>query len=159
MEKIDAIDVQILQLLQDNGRMKRNRIAEIVNLSVPSVSDRMRKLEERGVIAGYHAHVNAKRIRYDITAFIRVSIDGSERYAAFIENAREMNEVLEVHSVTGGGSHILKIRTHNTSTLEKLLSNIQAWPGVHSTETSIVLSTYKESRTLEVVPMSLEEEG
>lgn len=155
MERIDEIDATILALLQENGRMKRNAIAEEVSLSVPSVSERMRKLEERGVITGYHAVVDAKRLHLDITAFIRVTVDGSAHYPDFIARTSEMDEVLEVHSITGEGSHILKIRTRNTTTLERLLSQIQAVPGVHGTSTSIVLSSYKETRTVPAHPMEL----
>ena len=103
MERIDEIDVKILSLLQANGRMKRNAIAEEVGLSVPSVSERMRKLEERGVLVGYHAVVDAKRLHFDITAFIRVMVDGSGHYATMIDQASSMDEVLEMHSITGEG--------------------------------------------------------
>ncbi len=155
VERIDEIDVRILELLQEHGRMKRNRIAEEVGLSVPSVSERMRKLEERGVITGYHAVLDHKRLHFDITAFIRVIVDGSEYYPEFIRRACALDEVLEVHSITGEGSHILKVRTRNTTTLERLLSRIQSWPGVHGTVTSIVLSTFKETRRLPVAPTEL----
>lgn len=154
-ERIDEIDVRILELLQENGRMKRNAIAEDVGLSVPSVSERMRKLEERGVITGYHAVVDAKRLHFDITAFIRVMVDGSDNYPAFIERVVGIPEVLEAHSMTGEGSHILKVRTRNTTTLERLLALVQSLPGVHGTSTSIVLSSYKESRTIAATPMEL----
>ncbi len=157
MDRIDEIDVTILELLQDNGRMKRNAIAEIVGLSVPSVSERMRKLEERGVIRGYHAVVNPKRLHFDITAFVRVTIDGSSYYPEFVEQLCAMPEVLEVHSITGEGSHIVKIRTRNTTTLERFLSKVQAVPGVQGTSTSIVLSTFKETRTIQPHPMELAE--
>ena len=155
MERIDEIDAEILSLLQERGRMKRNRIAEQVGLSVPSVSERMRKLEERGVITGYHAVVDAKRLHIDITAFIRVMVDGSEHYTKFVEHALGLSEVQEVHSITGEGSHILKVRTRNTTSLERLLSQIQSWPGVHGSSTSIVLSTYKETRQIKATPMEL----
>ena len=155
MERIDEIDVKILSLLQANGRMKRNAIADAVGLSVPSVSERMRKLEERGVLLGYHAVVDAKRLHFDITAFIRVMVDGSGHYAEVIDQACSMDEVLEVHSITGEGSHILKVRTRNTTTLERLLSRIQSWPGVSGTRTSIVLSTFKETRQVTVTPTAL----
>ncbi len=155
MDRIDEIDVKILNLLQEHGRIKRNRIAEEVGLSVPSVSERMRKLEERGVIAGYRAIVDHKRLHFDITAFIRVMVDGSEHYPGFVERAAVLDEVQEVHSITGEGSHILKVRTRNTTTLEELLSKIQAWPGIHGTSTSIVLSTFKETRALPVQPTDL----
>lgn len=157
MDRIDETDAKIIELLQDNGRMKRNAIAEVVGLSVPSVSERMRKLEDRGVITGYHAVVDAKRLHFDITAFIRVMVDGSSNYPDFVADALEMPEVLEVHSITGEGSHILKVRTRNTTSLERLLSTVQSLPGVHGTSTSIVLSTFKETRTIEASPMELVE--
>jgi Lrp/AsnC family leucine-responsive transcriptional regulator len=156
MDRIDEIDAKILHLLQTNGRMKRNRIAEEVGLSVPSVSDRMRKLEERGVLEGYFAVVRPQRIHIDIAAFVRVMVDGSQNYAGFVEQAMSVPDIQEVHSMTGGGSHILKIRTRNTASLERLLSTIQSWHGVHGTTTSIVLSTFKETRYVEVSPTELD---
>ncbi len=155
MDRIDEIDVKILSLLQAQGRMKRNRIAEEVGLSVPSVSERMRKLEERGVITGYFAVVSAKRLHIDITAFIRVRVENSDGYPEFVRRASELPEVQEVHSITGEGSHILKIRTRNTTTLEQLLARLQSWPSVQGTSTSIVLSTYKETRAIDVSPTDL----
>lgn len=155
MDRIDEIDVQILEMLQADGRVKRNQIAEAVGLSLPSVSDRMRKLEERGVVTGYGAILDAKRLHIDITAFIRVMVDTSDRYARFVELASALDEVQEVHSITGEGSHILKVRTRNTTSLERLLSTIQSWPGVHGTSTSIVLSSFKETRAIRPTPMTL----
>ena len=152
---IDEIDAEILRLLQARGRMKRNAIAKEVDLSVSAVSERMRKLEERGVITGYYAVVDAKRLHLDITAFIRVSVDGSEHYDTFVDRITAMDEVLETHSITGEGSHILKVRTRNTTALERLLARIQALPGVSSTTSSIVLSTFKETRTVPTRPMEL----
>lgn len=156
MNRIDEVDVRILELLQEHGRIKRSRIAEEVDMSVPSVSERMRKLEERGVLTGFHATVDPKRLNYDITAFIRVTVDGSRHYDDFVQEAMELDEVQEVHSITGEGSHILKIRTRNTTTLERLLSKVQSWGGVHGTSTSIVLSTFKETQTVQPAPMDLQ---
>jgi len=158
MERIDEIDSKIVRLLQDNGRIKRNEIAEEVGLSLPSVSERIRKLEERGVITSYHAVVDPKRLQFDITAFIRVMVDRSRYFTEFVERAVEIDEVQEVHSVTGEGSHMLRVCTRNTASLERLLSKIQAWPGVHGTSTSIVLTSFKDTRTLNVVPMTLVDE-
>ena len=155
MDQIDEVDATILELLQKSGRMKRNAIAEEVDMSVPSVSERMRKLEEGGVLLGYRADVDAKRLNYDITAFIRVTVDGSSNYPPFVEQACAIDEVLEVHSITGEGSHMLKVRTHTTTSLERLLSTIQSWPGVHGTSSSIVLSTFKETRIVPTEPMEL----
>jgi Lrp/AsnC family leucine-responsive transcriptional regulator len=153
--QIDDIDAQILRLLQANGRMKRSAVADEVGLSVSAVSERMRKLEDRGVIEGYRAVVDAKRLHFDITAFIRVSVDGSEHYSDFVDRIHKMDEVLELHSITGEGSHVMKIRTKNTTTLERFLSRVQALPGVTGTTTSIVLSTFKETRAVPAEPMEL----
>jgi Lrp/AsnC family leucine-responsive transcriptional regulator len=156
MTRLDEIDVRILQLLQERGRIKRNEIAEDVSLSVPSVSERMKKLEDRGVIDGYQAIVNPRRVGYDIAAFIRVMVDGSKHYTGFVDKASKLDQVQEVHSITGEGSHILRVLIKNTSGLEQLLSTIQGWPGVHGTSTSIVLSSYKDTRGVPVEPMILD---
>ena len=138
----------ILRLLQEDGRAKRTEIAETVGLSLPAVSERMRKLEERGIVAGYHAHVDARRVGIDVAAFVRVGVDGSDHYDEFVEAAAAMPEVQEVHAITGEGSHLLKVRLRNTSELERLLGALQRLPGVHATQTSIVLSTPKETPCL-----------
>ena len=155
MEKIDAIDAQILHLLQTDGRAKRTDIAEAVGLSIPSVSDRMRKLTERGVLTGIHARLGAKRLGRDVTAFVFVQSTGSDHYAEFVEAVAAMDEVQELHSVTGDGSHVLKVRVRNTTGLERLLARLQAVPGVRGTRTSLVLSTHKETTYLPAEPMTL----
>jgi Lrp/AsnC family transcriptional regulator, leucine-responsive regulatory protein len=157
MDRIDETDALILLLLQENGRMKRSRIADEVGLSIPSVSERMRKLKERGVLLGYHAHINAKRLHFDIVAYIRVMVDQSSHYNEFVEQAMKLDAVQEVHSITGEGSHILRIQTRNTTSLERLLSEVQSWPGVHGTSTSIVLSTFKDTRVVKVRATTLDE--
>ncbi len=147
---MDEIDVKILMKLQENGRIHRNSLAEIVGLSLPSLSERMKKLEESGYITGYIAVVNPKKVGKDVTAFITVTIDTSKHYHAFIEHAVATQEILECHAITGDGSHLLKVRTENTTTLEKLLSKIQSWAGVTGTRTQLVLSSSKESFQLSI---------
>lgn len=142
---LDEIDIKILELLQLNSRVKRSELADKTGLSIPSVTDRMHKLENNGYIESYQTKLNRKMLGRDITAFIFVVSDSSKNYKDFISRALQTPEVLECHSITGDGSHVLKIQTANTSTLEKLLSKIQSWKGVQSTRTSIVLSSHKES--------------
>ncbi|HEU4559231.1 MAG TPA: Lrp/AsnC ligand binding domain-containing protein, partial [Longimicrobium sp.] len=88
----------------------------------------------------------------DVTAIIFTGITGSQFYPEFRRRAVEHPEILECHSITGQGSHVLKIRTDDTSSLEALLAEIQSWPGVQWTTTSIVLSTIKETAALQVKP-------
>ncbi|MCL5268563.1 MAG: Lrp/AsnC family transcriptional regulator [Bacteroidetes bacterium] len=147
-KKLDPIDHRLLEILQKNARTRLNEMAQQLGLTIPTISERIQKLEERGYIRGYTTILDAKRLGKDITAFITVSIDSSKHYQMFMERARETEEILECHSVTGEGSHLLKIRAENTNALEKLLSRIQSWPGVLSTKTSVVLSTIKESTVL-----------
>jgi len=141
---LDDIDVQILDILQKKGRIQRNHIAEKVGLTIPAVSERMRKLEKKGIIEGYHAKINNAAIGKDVTAFVFVITSPSGNYEGFITKAKEKNDIVECHSITGEGSHLLKIYTDSTATLEEMLSEIQSWPGVLQTKTYIALSSYKE---------------
>lgn len=150
MQGLDEIDIKLLEVLQKNGRTRRNNLADQVGLSLPSVSERLRKLEESGVIAGYFAKIDPKILGKDITAFIVVSVDSSKHYPQFIEHAHATDEILECHAITGQGSHLIKVRTENTSTLEKLLAKIQSWQGVTGTLTSVVLSTTKETFRMKI---------
>jgi Lrp/AsnC family leucine-responsive transcriptional regulator len=154
----DDIDLKILEMLQKNGRVKRNEIAEKIGLSVPSTAERINKLLEIGLIEKYFAKLNHKLLGKDITAFIVVISDSSSHYREFVTNASALHEILECHSITGDGSHILKVRTENTSTLEKLLAKIQSWKGVRSTRTSIVLSTHKETFEINLKNLHLNKE-
>ena len=147
---IDQTDYIILELLQNNARIKRSEIAEKIGLSIPSVTDRLNKLENAGVIEAYITRLNHKSLGKDITAYIFVTSDSSSHYKDFVHHAVQNHEILECHSVTGDGSHILKIRTDSTSSLEKLLARIQSWKGVRSTRTSIVLSSHKESFAIDL---------
>ena len=146
--RIDETDLRLLELLQDHGRTSQHDLAQAVGLSSPAVGERLRKLEERGYIRHFAAVLDPRRLGVDVTAFIFVGMSGSHFYPEFRARCAAHPEVLECHSVTGQGSHLLKIRTADTSSLEALLAEIQAWPGVQWTTTSIVLSTLKETSRL-----------
>lgn len=147
---IDNLDIQILKTLQVNGRTKRNELAEQVGLSVPSVSERLKKLEDSKIIEGYYAKVNKQAFGLDILAFILVMMDSSKHYKDLIKHVDKHPNILECHSVLGEGSHLLKVVVKNTVSLEKLLSEIQTWLGVTSTKTTYVLSTLKETTAINI---------
>ena len=126
---MDEKDKLILSLLQKDGRMTASEIAEKVDLSVPAVTERIRKLTEGGVLKEFRAVLEAKKVDYDVTAYILLDMSSSNSYGDMVQYAQDNDEVLECHSITGEGSHILKVRTHDTSSLESLLRNIQSWPG------------------------------
>jgi len=148
---LDEIDVTLIDILQVQGRTKRNQLAEITGLSVPAVSERMKKLEEAGYITGYRAIVDPRKLGWDVTAFIVVTIDSSKHYKAFLNKVEESDEVMECHAITGEGTHLLKVRAKNTAELETLLSRVQSWPGVVRSITRIVLSSPKEKTAVPVV--------
>jgi len=145
---LDEIDITILKNLQENGRIKRNELAEIVGLSVPSLSERMKKLEDHKIIKGYHAILDRYAFHYDIMAFVLVVMESSKSYEKFIEQVKKTPEILECHSILGEGSHLLKVIAKETKELESLLSKIQSWSGVTKTITSFVLSTLKETTSI-----------
>ncbi|MCZ6703167.1 MAG: Lrp/AsnC family transcriptional regulator [Ignavibacteria bacterium] len=147
---LDDIDIKILKTLQEKGRTKRNQLAAKVGLSVPSVSERLNKLEEHGIIEGYYAKVNKQSFGLDIMAYIHVVMDSSKNYKSLISNVEKMPQILECHSVLGEGSHLLKVVVRNTQALEKLLSEIQTWTGVTATKTTFVLSTIKETTAINI---------
>ena len=147
---MDNKDKLILSLLQKDGRMTASEMAEKVDLSVPAVTERIRKLTEGGVLKEFRAVLEAKKVDYDVTAYILLDMSSSNSYGDMVQYAQDNDEVLECHSITGEGSHILKVRTHDTSSLESLLRNIQSWPGVIRTHTMIVMSTFKEATYLQL---------
>jgi Lrp/AsnC family transcriptional regulator, leucine-responsive regulatory protein len=149
---LDKVDCELLNILQEKGRTKRNELAERVGLSLPAVSERMRKLEEDGIIQGYFAKVNYKRLGKDITAIVIVTIDSSKHFPNFLEHISKNDDIQECHAITGEGTHLLKVRTENTEGLEKLLARIQSWPGVIKTSTNLVLSSPKETTFFRTVP-------
>lgn len=146
----DAKDYQILSTLQRNSRITASEIAENVNMSIPAVTERIKKLTESGVIESFTAKLDAKQLGFDLSAFIAVVSASSDHYEEIIEKAIKHPAVLECHSVTGDGSHMLKIRVKNSTKLEKLLREIQSWPGVIRTHTSVIMSTYKEGFDLDL---------
>jgi Lrp/AsnC family leucine-responsive transcriptional regulator len=150
--RLDEIDLKLLEMLQEHGRVSQHDLAVAVGLSSPAVGERVRKLEERGIIRGFTAVLDPKLLGRDVSAIIFTGITGSQFYPEFRRRAIEHPEILECHSITGQGSHVLKIRTDSTSTLEGLLAEIQSWPGVQWTTTSIVLSTIKETSVLAMKP-------
>ena len=140
--KIDDLDRKILEFLQKDGRMAASHIADELDISIPTVTDRIKKLSESGVIQGFHATLNPKLLGLDVSAIITVISESSEHYKEVIQMARNTPEVVQCYSTTGKGSHTLIIVAKNSQALEELLRKIQNWPGVSRTETQVILSSY-----------------
>jgi Lrp/AsnC family leucine-responsive transcriptional regulator len=147
---LDDLDIKVLKILQKKGRTKRNELAEVAGMSLPAISERLNKLEEKKIIEGYYAKLNRKAFGYDIMAYILVMMESSKYYKSLISHVEKLPQILECHSVLGEGSHLLKAICKNTEALEKLLSEIQSWPGVTATKTTFVLSTIKETTEIDI---------
>ncbi len=147
---LDERDIQILKLLQENGRVTASEISKTVDLSIPAISERIKKLNERELIKGYCAVLDHKKAGLDLTAFVFIVSEHSDHYQNFIKKATASPAVLECHSIIGSGSHILKVRAQNSQALEDLLYEIQNWPGVKRTQSNLVLSSYKETSAIDL---------
>jgi Lrp/AsnC family leucine-responsive transcriptional regulator len=147
---LDPIDLKILFILQNDGRRRLADIADDVELSAPAVMERVKKLEASGVIRGYQALLDGKKVGKDITAFIGVSIGNQRDMEKFARQMMRYPDVLECHHVTGDESFMLKVKSANTGSLEKLLGEIRSVEGVTQTVTRVVLSTAKEGQALEI---------
>ncbi len=145
LPEVKEVDRRICALLQRDARLPLREIARQVGLSVPAVREHIRRLEAEGVIQGYFTKLNPKAFGYDIAAFVFVFVESSVHYAEFLARCKRRPEILECHAITGEASHLLKVRTYDTASLEQLLAEIQRWPGVRRTLTSLVLSTHVES--------------
>jgi len=141
---MDAFDSKILKLLLNNSRITGAEIARKVNLSLPAVTERLRKLAKSGLIDKYTIKLNREKLGVHVTAFINVWIDHTKR-TNVKEQIVAMGEVLECHHVAGDCDLLLKIMVKDTAELEDLLVNkIKALKAVTRTSTTIILSTYKE---------------
>jgi Lrp/AsnC family leucine-responsive transcriptional regulator len=141
--KVDGIDKQILAILQQDGRTSASSIASELDVSIPTITDRIKKLQDSRIIKGIHAVLDPKPLGLDVAAIITLISESSSHYKEVTKAAKMMPEVLQCLSTTGRGSHMLFIITRNSLTLERLLKKIQSWPGVTRTETQIILSDYK----------------
>ena len=147
----DNTDFKILEILQKNARTTASEIAEFVGLSVPAAAERIKKLSDAKIIERFTVKLAEKELGFDMCAFISVVNSSSEHYEEIISNALTNPAIMECHSVTGDGSHLLKVRVRSSTELEKLLRDIQAWTGVIRTHTSVVMSTYKEGFDLDIL--------
>ena len=149
---LDGIDRQLLEELQSDCKRSLKEIGAVVGLSAPSVLERVRKLENAGIIKGYHALLDARKVGLDISAFIGVSISDPRLLMAFEEWVDSVVQVLECHHVTGGHTLLLKVKTQNTEDLEQLISRIRSMDAVAGTETMVVLSTFTERAEIALPP-------
>lgn len=153
--KLDKLDLKILSWLMLKGRMTWSELAGQLGLSSPATADRVKRLEEAGVIQGYTALVNAPQLGLDLTAFIAVTLDRPQHRDGFLALVQSIPHIQECHHVTGDDDYLLKLRCRHTAELEHLISEqLKRLDGVVRTRTLIVLSTPKETPNLPLVDPS-----
>jgi Lrp/AsnC family transcriptional regulator, leucine-responsive regulatory protein len=143
----DEIDWKILYELQRDARTSYAEIGRRIGLTTPAIIERIRKMEDAGIITGYRVEIDPAKVGLPVTAFIRMSITGVD-YSHIIETVRESKEVLECHRGTGGDSFIMKVAVANVEHLQTIIDKLTPY-GI--TTTSIVLSSPVKRRVIEKV--------
>lgn len=133
----DSVDWQILSELQRNARLPFAELGRRVGLSAPAVTERVRRLEDAGIITGYHATVDLARIGRPIQAIIRLGNPG-DRTERLLELIREMPEVLDCHTITGDESFVVRVAVRSVDRLEHIIRILEPYA---TTTTSLVLSS------------------
>ncbi|MGH3345493.1 MAG: Lrp/AsnC family transcriptional regulator [Nocardioides sp.] len=142
---MEEIDANIVRLLANDGRMSFTDLGKATGLSTSAVHQRVKRLEQRGLITGYGATINHDGIGLPLTAFISITPIDPAQPDDYPDRVRAITEIESCWSVAGDESYILKVRLATPADLEDLLSRIRAAANV-STRTTIVLSTPFENR-------------
>lgn len=142
---LDDTDWALLRELQSRARVTLSDVSRRVGLTAPALGERMRRLEESGIIRGYHAELDLQKIGRPILAFIRVRFSGG-KYDAFERLVKRSSDILECHHITGEDCFIIKAAVVTMSDLERLTSSLAHFG---ATATSIVYSTVVERRVVD----------
>ncbi len=151
---IDDIDHQILAILQEKARIPNAEVSRQVGMAPSAVLERIRKLEDRGIIEGYEVRLNPQPFNQGLMAFVQVSVQSSCR-ADLAGLLSTVTGVQDVHQVAGEDGYLLKLRVADNAELGRVLADeICPLNGVQQTKTSIVLNTIKETRKIDLSRLS-----
>ena len=158
---LDEKDARILEILQKDGRTTNVELARVVELTPSATLERVRKLEERGLIKGYTAVVDPHGLDLGLLAFVFMRVDDPEDLIGRAEGTAEemaaLPSVLELHHLAGEDCFLLKVRARDTDDLYRFLRDeLGRFKSIRSTRTTIVLKTVKESTEL---PLDRERAG
>lgn len=143
---MDEIDVKILNILQENARTPNAEIARQLAMAPSGILERVRKLEERGMITAYEARLNAEAVGLGLVAFVFVKTDDQIGSMAATKQLAKIPEAQEVHDIAGEDCHLVKLRVRDARHLKQILrEHFGKIKSVRSTRTTIVLETIKET--------------
>jgi len=140
----DSTDQTILDILRTDGRASHALIAKRVGLSAPAVGERVRKLENAGVILGYQATLSPEALGLPICAYVAIIPQPRNPAANLVENLGTLVEIEELHAVAGDYSYVAKVRVASTQELDSFLDRLTMLDGVERTQTTMVLRTSLE---------------
>ena len=143
---MDGVDRRLLEALAANARASFAELARLVGMSAPSVQDRVRRLEERGVITGYTATVNPEAVGLGVAALVGVYLSDTSDQDAVTRAIEKLPEIESCWFVAGEESFVLTVRTADVAALERTLARLRAVRGISRTRTTVVLSTKWEGR-------------
>lgn len=151
--KLDATDRKILEILQSNAKITNANLATKIGLSPAPTLERVKKLENSGVIKSYHAMLDTDTVGLGVSTFVMVSLKGhnKDNIDKFIQSIEEIDEIIECHHITGSGDFILKIISNDISSYQRLMlekvSNIDV---VDNMQSMVILSTFKNSKVMPI---------
>jgi len=146
--KIDELDLKILNILQADGKVSNAEIARKVGKAPSAVLERVRKLRRHGIIKGFECIVDHKILGRGLTAFTSIRVEEGVGATEVGENLAKLPEVLEVHYTAGRDSYLVKVRVEDTEALQVTLAKFGTIAAVRDTNSTIVLTTVKESRVI-----------
>ena len=156
VKQLDAIDLHLVALLQEDDRLGLADIGQRVGLAPSSVNDRIKRLVDRGVVRGFNARLSPEALGFELLAFVFVGWADPKVEGPFLRRIAQEAAVQECHHVTGAWNYLMKVRLRNTRELEQFLSNaVKGVGGVERTETLIVLSSAKETLAVPLEPPTL----
>ncbi|WP_266362236.1 Lrp/AsnC family transcriptional regulator [Tellurirhabdus rosea] len=153
VSKLDQIDRKVLEILQSNGRITNAQLSKEIGLSPAPTLERVKKLETSGIIQSYHAQLNREKVGLGVTTFVQVTLVGHKKQVteSFVSKVMGIPEIIECHHITGSGDFLLKVIAKDISSYQVLmLEKINEIEEVASTQTMVILSTFKESKVLPI---------
>lgn len=150
---MDITDKKILEILQGDGRITNSQLSKEIGLSPAPTLERVKKLEQSGIIKSYHAKVDMQKIGLGVSTFVLVSLKGhnKENIQKFTHSIEKINEIIECHHITGSGDFLLRVVTKDISSYQKLmLEKVTEIPVVDNLQSIVILSTFKDSQVLPI---------
>lgn len=151
--KIDKTDRKILKILQNNGKITNAKLSEEIGLSPAPTLERVKKLEQAGVIKSYHAQLNAEMLGLGVNTFVQVTLKGHNKpnIDLFLSRIAEIEEVIECHHITGSGDFILKVIAQDIASYQLLmLEKVSDIDVVDSLQSMVILSTFKNNKEIPI---------